>query len=169
MACYPGYPGPFFGGPFGPCGNCVGPCVCGPAPCGPLYSGVGKFGPVGAPCSAWEIDLLPTTGTNGTGWQPIYTSGLCASTAITSIAAGPTPVVTYNLQNVKGAVCKVSASLTVTKIVGGALLNTTAVATQTVAPFATTATLTFNTLPGGGGVTPGPLLGSQSTLSTRFA
>jgi len=175
MACYPGpgYYGPY-GGPFGPCGVCVGPCVCGPAPCGPcppLYSGVGKCfpGPVGAPCSAWEIDLLPTTGTNGTGWQPIYTSGLRAATAITSIADGPTPVVTYNLQNVKGSVCNVSASLTVTRIVGSTLLNTPAVASATVQPYAQSVTLTFNTLPGGGGVTPGPILGTQSTLSTKFA
>lgn len=172
MACYPG-PGPFYGpyGP-GPCGVCVGPCVCGPAPyCGPLYSGVGKCfpGPVGAPCSAWEIDLLPTTGASGTGWQPIYTSGLRAATAITSIADGSAPVVTYNLQNVKGSVCNVTASLTVTKIVGGALVNTPAVASATVQPYAQSVTLTFNTLPGGGTVSPGPLLGSQSTLSTKFA
>lgn len=177
MACYPG-PGPFYGpygGPFGPCGVCVGPCVCGPAPCGPcppLYSGVGKCfpGPASAPCSAWEIDLLPTTlSVSSTGFQPIYTSGLRAATAITSIVDGAAPVVTYNLQNVKGSVCNVSASLTVTKIVGSALVNTPAVASATVQPYAQSVTLTFNTLPGGGAVSPGPLLGSQSTLSTKFA
>jgi hypothetical protein len=171
MACYPG---PFFGhgpygppGPFGPCGVCVGPCACGPCP--PLISGVGKcFPPPPLGQGAWEIDILPITGTNATGWQPIYTSNLRAATAITSIVDGAAPIVTYNLQNVKGGVCSINASLTVTKIVGTALITQTAVGTTTVSPYTTTATLTFNTAPGGGAITVGPILNSQSTLSTKF-
>ena len=178
-------PGPYYGGscgpapgPCGPYGPVPGPCgPCGPfpgpcGPCGPLVSGVGKCLPPPVPCGpSWEIDLLPTTGTSSnvaTGFQPIYTNNLRAATTITSIVDGAYPVVTYNLQNVKGSVCNVSATLAVTKIQGTGLVTQVAVASQAVQPFSTSATLTFNTSPAGATIAVGPLAFTLSELSTKF-
>jgi len=176
MACYPGpyygpIPGPCgpvggypYGGPCGPCGVCVGPCAC-----PPLISGVGKFcAPPPSVGSAWEVDVLPMTGTTGNIWQPTYVHNLRDTTAITSITfTSGNPVVTYNLQKVKGGVCNISATIVVTSIVAGALQNRSVTVSQSVAPYTQSVTLTFNASPV---LAPGDTFtGTQTTLSTRFS
>jgi hypothetical protein len=109
------------------------------------------------------------TGTTGNIWQPTYTQNLRDTTAITSITFinSGNPVVTYNLQKVKGSICNVTGTLVVTSIVGGQLVNRSVTTSQAVQPHTQSVTLTFNASPV---LAPGDTFAfTLSTLSTRFA